>query len=717
MIWLKKDISSEEVQEVKARLGVDALTASILLRRGVEKGEDAMYYLEDDPRFMHSPFLFKDMEDAVDRILAAAEEGEKVMVFGDRDADGVTAAALLSGALEEAGIETEVRLPEGDEPYGLSLAAVEDFASRDGTLVITVDNGISCAAEVARAAELGVDVIVTDHHNPPEELPRAVAVINPKCEDSGYPFRELSGCAVAYKLAQALRFARTGPYKETVCLLNARPVNEAVAVDASLFCNMAITRRVTEFLMPGAVDLGKTRLLPFLRDKRIVAWDAALQKRLLRKALGDGVDINLYDVRDEIASTMPQTRGMSLLGLREISRMARYRDDDAGEMGVFESVFLSFVQRSAKASGEADAFDLQLAALGTIADMMSLRGENRIIVKRGLSAMAKRPRPGIAELLADLDLGGRKTGGRIGARDVSFNLSPVVNSAGRLGKPRVAYSLLTEKDGGKRAALSGELRGLNQERKLMGDDAWEGARAEANASLERAGGKLALVADCGLSRGVTGIVASRLVKVLKVPAIVCAALPDGTVSGSVRSARGLDVRSFLESFADVLIDFGGHDYAAGFSIEAARFGEFRERLASLAPGIEFPDSAEETVAVDAELPLDYLKPELIDVAERFEPSGQDSPPATFLARGLLIASMDIMGKREPLHLRLTLDSGKYKWPAVYWQAAERAGRDLSVGVKADFVFTMGRDGFSGADAPRLFIVDAKPSGAGGGRDR
>jgi single-stranded-DNA-specific exonuclease len=712
MKWLKKDISAEDVQAIRARFGVDALTASILLRRGMEKGEDAMYYLEDDPRYLHSPFLFKDMEDAVDRILAARDEGEKVMVFGDRDADGITGAALLSGALAESGIAAEVRLPAGDDPYGLSMAAVEDFASRDGTLIVTVDNGISCAREVERAGELGVDVIVADHHNPPDEIPRAIAVINPKCEDSGYPFRDLSGCAVAYKLAQAIRFAVSGPYKDEVCLINARPVNEAIAVDASLFSNMAISKRLTEFLMPGAVDLSRTRLIPFLRDKRIVAWDAPLQKRLLAKALGGGVDINLYDAREEIGSAMPQTRGLSLLALREISRMARYRGADDGEMGTFESVFLSFAQRSARAFADADAHDLQLAALGTIADMMSLRGENRIIVKRGLAAMARRPRPGIAELLAELELGGRKSGGRIAARDVSFQLSPVINSAGRMGRPEVALELLTAPDAARRAALVRELKSMNEERKRLGEEAWNGARAEAESSIEAHGGKLALVAGPGLSRGITGIIATRMVKAFKVPAIVCAALADGTVSGSMRSARGLDVRAFLEGIQEVFIDFGGHDYAAGFSMEGPRFPEFRERLALAARAIEFGDDGEETVEIDAELPLDYLKPELIDVAERFEPSGEDSKPATFLTRSLAIAAMDVMGKREPMHLRLTLDSGKNKWPAVYWQAAERAGRDFRIGDRVDVVFTMARDNYSGTDAPRLFVVDAEKTRRG-----
>jgi single-stranded-DNA-specific exonuclease len=713
MKWYKKEISAESVQELRSRLGIDALTASILLRRGIHEGEEALYYLEEDPRYLHNPFLFKDMEDAVDRILAAAEEGEKVMVFGDRDTDGVTGTALLLGILAELGIEAEARLPRGDEAYGLSLEALEDFAARDGTLVITVDNGISCLAEAEAAGRLGLDLIVVDHHNPLPELPAALAVINPKCADSGYPFRDLCGCAVAYKLAQALRFARTGPYKERVCLLNARPVNEAIAVDAVLYANMVPLRRMTEFLMPGAVQPERTRLVPFLSDKRILVWDAPLQRRLLRRALGTGIEVAMYDVRDEVAAAIPQTAGQSLLRLREASRLARYRQREGAdpEMETFESIFVSWALKSARGQSEAELMDCQLAALGTIADMMPLRGENRILVKRGLKAMAQRPRPGLAELLAAAELGGRRSGGRISARDISFQLSPLVNSAGRLGRPEIALELFRAEDGARRAGLVGELMAMNQERRAMGEQSWESARPEAEASLQAHAGKLALVCGQELSRGVTGIIATRVSKALGVPAIACAALADGTVSGSMRSARGLDVRSFLEAFQDIFIDFGGHDYAAGFSMHAERTPEFRERLAALAPTIEFRDQAEESLDIDAELPLDYLKPELLELAERFEPSGEDSPPATFLARGLSIVSMEVMGKREPMHLRLVLDSGRHKWPAVYWQAAERAGRDLRAGQRVDAVFSMARDNFSGTDLPRLTILDIKDHAA------
>ena len=171
--------------------GLDTLSASIMARRGIIEGKNVLYFKETDLRFLHNPFLFANMEDAVDRILCAKEEGEKVLVFGDSDVDGVTSTAILYNFLREQGFDVQWRLPLGDDAYGLSVQAVDDFAKQYGSLIITVDCGISNVQEIAHANELGIDVIVTDHHNMPETLPAAYTIIDPKLPDSGYPFPDI----------------------------------------------------------------------------------------------------------------------------------------------------------------------------------------------------------------------------------------------------------------------------------------------------------------------------------------------------------------------------------------------------------------------------------------------------------------------------------------------------------------------------------------------
>ncbi|MBQ5780959.1 MAG: DHH family phosphoesterase, partial [Spirochaetaceae bacterium] len=193
------------VKAMSEKFGCDVITSSILLRRDLAGKDDLIYYLEDDLRYTHSPFLFASMEDAVDRIYDAAENKEKVLIFGDRDVDGITATVLMYENLKNYISDVSYQVPMGDELYGLSKDAVKAFADAGGTLIITVDCGISNHEEIEYAKEFCIDVIVIDHHTPQEVLPDACAIINPKVEDCGYPFKDLSGCAVAYKVCQALR--------------------------------------------------------------------------------------------------------------------------------------------------------------------------------------------------------------------------------------------------------------------------------------------------------------------------------------------------------------------------------------------------------------------------------------------------------------------------------------------------------------------------------
>ncbi|MFA6508827.1 MAG: DHH family phosphoesterase, partial [Treponemataceae bacterium] len=395
MNWDKKDIPPELVRDIATKYGCELLTASILARRGITDGEEVRFFLEDDQRHLRNPFLLSGMEDAVERIVAAKEEGEKVLVFGDRDVDGITSTTLLTETFIGMGMDTRWRVPVGDDPYGLSMAAVEEFAADYGTLIVTVDCGISNIAEIDRAAELGVDVIVVDHHNPPAELPRAVAIVNPKLADSKYPFRDLAGCGVAYKLASALRFARSELFKEDVCLLDARPANEAYVVEAVKIHNLVVVDRISETVVPGMVDIGKTRLVPFLEGQHILAWDAPLLKRTLTKVFGTGVEINMLDVASEIGKIIPSVAGKSLLRVKELSRIAKYADKAPSELDVFVNLFISFVHKKEGLSSPDDDQALQLVALGTLADLMPLRDENRILVRVGLAAMMAKPRPGL----------------------------------------------------------------------------------------------------------------------------------------------------------------------------------------------------------------------------------------------------------------------------------------------------------------------------------
>lgn len=703
MRWKKRDVSPQAIRELAERFGLDLLSASVLARRGVLSPEEVLYYLEDDLRFQRNPFLFSQMEDAVDRILLAADEGEKVLVFGDRDADGVSATTLMMEALASLGVDARYRLPTEDEKYGLSRAAVDEFAADYGSLIVTVDCGISNHAEMAYAAEKGVDVIVVDHHVlQADEPPPALAVIDPKLESSGYPFRDLSGCGVAYKLAWALRFAKSGLYKQQVALLNVRPVKDAYVIEALRLSNLVETGRVVETIVPGMVELERTRLVPFLKDRQIFVWDGEIQKRLLAKALGKAAEVNFYDVRPDVARVIPQAAGASLVRLAEMSKVGKYSDRPSGELDAFANLFVSFALRKAGCQGESDADALQLVALSTIADLMPLRDENRLLVRQGLAALNRKPRKGLAELVARQNL----TGKRVGSTDAAWQLTPVINAAGRMGKPEVATRMLLSDDAAERGAQADALLELNQERRRLGAECWDAVYPAAREAAEASGGKYVIIGRDDLFRGITGIVASRLADTFKAPAVAGTFMADGTAVASVRSARGFNVKGLLEYCSELFYDYGGHDAAAGFSLPVDKWPDFERMAAEYLSAVDL-EEVEETVEIDAELPHEYLAPSLAGLVERMEPFGEGNPALVFMARSVAILQVDIVGKQEKSHLKLLLDFGAHRWPALWWNAAERYGKDFDESDRLDLAFRLQKNYWNGQETPQLVIVDAR----------
>ncbi|MBO4705005.1 MAG: single-stranded-DNA-specific exonuclease RecJ [Spirochaetaceae bacterium] len=712
--WNKKSVAKEIIHELNEHYGCDLLTSSILARRQVIKGKDILYYMEDDKRFLHNPFLFSQMEDAVDRILDAAEEKEKVLVFGDRDVDGITSTTLLYEYLISLGIDASWKVPSGDEQYGLTIKAVEDFAAAYGTLIITVDCGIRNNAEIAKAAELGIDVIVLDHHEPPEEIPSPAIIIDPKTEDSGYPFDGISGCAVVYKLLTALRFARTELYKQEICLLNVRPVNDAFIVDCIKTQNMAEKERLSETFVPGIVKITQTRLPDFLRGQQIFTWDAPLQKKLLAKIFGNGAEFNFLDLRTEFGTIMPSAASASLLRLAGTSKIARYKDEPSSEIDTFFNLYVTFVQikTNDKKNALRDEHELQLVALAAIADIMPLRDENRILVRQGLASINKgNIRPGLMELLSKNNMLGKK----ISSYDLSWNVTPILNSAGRKGEPETAIKLFTAKDANERNAAADRLLELNKERRAKTDEATSIAKVVAGDNFERFSQKLAVAYDERLDRGVTGLTAGKLTGIFKTPAIVIAKLGDDKVIGSIRSPsssdgeKGYDVTSFFDMLDDLTELYGGHKFAAGFTLQKKDLDTFLSRLENFSKAMELPDLMHETINIDAELPEKYINPDLLKLVDRLEPYGEANPQLIFMSKGLRILQADVMGRTERMHLKLTLGVGRTKWPAIYWGASERLKRDFDTGDKIDILYQINRNTFNGLETPQMIIVDAHKS--------
>ncbi|WP_288188419.1 single-stranded-DNA-specific exonuclease RecJ [uncultured Treponema sp.] len=705
--WFKKQISKTQVESVSKKYSLDPITASIMVRRGITGGRDILYYIEDDLRFQHSPFMFAAMEDAVDRILDAKEENEKVLIFGDRDVDGVTSTTVLYDCLSSMGIDVSYKLPGGDDAYGLSIQAVEEFAANYGSLIITVDCGISNNAEIAKAAELGLDVIVVDHHNAPETLPSPAIIIDPKTENSGYPFPDISGCAVVYKLVSAIRFSQSSWYKQDVTLLNVNKENSAV--ECVKVRNLVPVSRLTQTIDQNTASLSDTNLPSYLQGQLLLAWDAKTLSQDLQSLFGDGAQFNLVDIREEAAKLFPKFASMTLTQLKGMSKMAKYGDHEPTEIGGFYNIFVTWVQKSLAKDfpsfAQAEEKDLQLVALAALADIMPMKNENRIFVKNGLKSInSGRIRPGLRELMAELNL----TGKRINSIDLSWVVVAHLNAAGRLGQPELAAKLFITDSQNERLETAKQIIELNAERKQLCVDAWNYAGIQAKASIPLHSNKLCVVIDERINRGVSGILAGRLVSTYNVPAMAVT-IVDGIAIGSMRSCRDYDVTQFLNKMDDLFINHGGHNFAAGFSFKRERLAEFEERIKTLSSEIKLGDTKDTGGGIDAEIPAQYLTPALLDISDRFEPYGEENPQLLFMAKNIRVASGQRMGKGEKMHLKITADCGKYKWPCIFWNEGERLGRDFNVGDRVDFIFRVERNVFNRIETPQINLVDIKKS--------
>lgn len=442
--------------------GMSELLYQLLLRRGIASAAEAERFLHPDREQLHDPMLLSGMEGALSLLRKARQGGQRVWVYGDYDVDGVCASALLSQALSLYGLQASTYIPSRHrEGYGLNEAAVREIAAEAGcpqerALLITVDCGISCAAEVALARELGLDVIVTDHHRPGDLLPDC-PVINPLLGD--YPFGYLCGAGVAFKLSCAL-----------------------------------------------------------------LGWELA----------------------------------------------SRFLD---------------------------------LAALATVADIVPLADENRVLVYLGLQAINEHPRPGLQALIRTAGLKGRSlTAGNIG-----FQLGPRLNASGRLGDARRALNLLCGTDAAELDRIAQELEEENAERKRVEAQILEEAHRQME-GYDLLAHRILVLTGEGWNSGVIGLAASRLVGEYHYPTILLSA-SDGVCTGSCRSIPAVDIYMALCSCADLMIRFGGHRQAAGLTIEQKNVPELIERLDAYLREHTCPEDYIPEAEYDLELPLTLLSGE------------------------------------------------------------------------------------------------------------
>lgn len=709
--WIKKPVTKQEIEPLCKAYGISQILASIFVRRGITSGSDLLYYLENDLRFQHAPFAFSGMEDAVERIMQAKEEDEKVLIFGDSDVDGVTSTAILYEQLVRMGLDVSWRLPLEDDGYGLSIAAIDDFAAQEGSLIITVDCGISNNQEISHANELGIDVIVTDHHNPPEELPEAIIIIDPKIEETNYPFDGISGAAVAYKLVSALRFADTDFYNAEICILELTedPQNKCYNVDCVKIRNLVKIKELHEKIIPGQTSIYDLKLPYFLQGQLIYSWDSKQILSLLSQIFGSGIEFNINDLRSEVSAVIPALKNKTSVELAGLSQIAKYSDSQPDLLESIYNLYVTYCKKiiaQKKPQQLADEQkDIQLVALAALADIMPMKNENRIFVRGGISSFKKnRPRAGLAELFNKMGI----NLDALTSTDLSWNVIPALNAAGRMGRSDLSLKLLISQDPKEREILANTIYGLNEERKDLVSTAYYKIHDSAQESIKLHANKLCVSVDESINKGVTGILAARLMQDFNVPTIAITWSGD-VCTGSMRSCRGFIATSFLDSLGDIFINHGGHNFAAGFSFYKSKLELFLNLVKENAASIELGEESN-IINVDAEIPPEHLTPEVFNLLDTFEPCGAESPELIFITKSLKLIDTMVVGKKEPQHLKLVFDTGKYKIPAMFWGQAERLRKDVSIGKKYDILYNMSRNYFNGMKTNQLIIKELVTSG-------
>lgn len=563
--WVSQDCDDAAAVALAAAVNVPVIVARLLCQRGLGDPEVAARFLRPSLDHLHDPMRLAGMSAAVDRILCAIERKERIAIHGDYDVDGITSTVILRRALEFLGADVVHFIPDRlKDGYGLQAASIDRLRADGVALVISVDCGIRGAEAALRARELGVDLIITDHHEPDAELPCALAVINPKRRDCSYPDKYLAGVGVALKLVQAL-------------------------------CR----KRGKESWLPGFI---------------------------------------------------------------------------------------------------------KVAAIGTLADVVPLVGENRVIAKIGLDLLTRGPhKVGLRSLL---DIAGL-TGKAIDSYHIAFMLAPRVNAAGRMSSPDIATRLLLASDealADEVRALAEQLDGENIRRQNEEADILAAAKKIVTTDPEIGARSVLVVAAEGWHRGVVGIVASKLVDAFHRPAIVLS-IEDGVAHGSCRSIPSFDMLAALERCAPLFIRFGGHRQAAGVTLEADRVKELRACVNAVADESLGPDDLMPRLRIDGDLTFRSITADVAAGVASLAPFGAGNPRPVFAARRVEI--IDGPRKLKERHLKMALKQEGRIFRAIAWRSAERHDFIEQHKAAVDVAFSLEQNEFQGETHLELTLADVR----------
>lgn len=558
--WIIADFDKEQVSVLSEKFNIDPFIALMLVSREINDDKEVSAFLDSSCN-LSDPFLLADMDKAAARIEQAIDYGEKITVFGDYDCDGVTSAVLLYSFLSNMGADVDYYIPSRlDEGYGMNKSAIDKICESGTKLIVTVDNGISAVEEAEYIYSLGMQLVVTDHHQIGETLPRAEAVVNPHREDNKIGFRDFAGVGVAFKLACAV--------------------------------------------------------------------------------YGDTEDM-LYQFAD-------------------------------------------------------------IAAIGTIADVVPLIGENRAIVKAGLKMINSYSRIGINAL--------RKAAGiydsELSSADIAFRISPRINAAGRVDNARRAAELLLCENEEEAALRAEQINIDNSHRQELEHNILDDVRLQLAENPEIAQNRVIVVSGKGYHKGIIGIVAARVLEEYGKPVIIISEADDETAVGSARSIDGFNIFEAVSACSDMLTNSGGHPKAAGIGLRTADIDTFRKQINEYALA-HYPVMPVQSIRVDFRISPNYLNAELADMLKVIEPCGENNPSALFALMNIKINSVNSIG--EGRHISLDCEKNGRRLRIVKFGCSAQ-DFPFSGGDSIDAVIRVSKNIYNGRESLSLYAEDIKRHG-------
>ena len=564
-IWTIGSYDTDKVRELVEKLSLKEFLAKVLVAKGFDTPEKADEYLNSSINSLADPYLLKDMDKAVDKIKKSVADKEKIMIYGDYDVDGITSVAALWRYLSFKGADVCCYIPERvNEGYGLNAQAIERFAADGVKLIITVDSGITAHEEIEFAKTLGIDVVITDHHECREELPEAVAVVNPHRQDSEYPFRELAGVGVVFRLICAYEGNRN---LSTIC--------------------------------------------------------------------------------------------------------AKYSD---------------------------------IVALGTVADVMPIVGENRIIVKHGLASLVNTKNKGLCALI-EQTFAERKSAQRknITASSIGFGLAPRINAAGRIGDVNKALKLLITENKAEADEIATYLCAVNRERQLVENMIFEEAVSQIESNHDFDNDKVIVLVSEKWHLGVIGIVASKITERYKLPSILISI--DGEIGkGSGRSVKGFNINEAISACKSLLIKYGGHELAAGLTIDKCNVDAFRKAINEYASKSFDFDSVCNYIDADFEIDVKDITVEHAKQLVSMEPFGLQNPVPLFFIKDAVLKEIYPIG--EGRHLKIIIEKNGCLATALFF-GMPRDKFGFCEGDTVDIMCNIDLNDFRGTLSVQVLLKDVR----------